>query len=84
MWEHSTHNRARGNFPVLTGKTMVVKIKENVQCRVVLIQTDKEKMSETNESSRGISKIIMFSGTTKRQAKTIWHDTAERLLQKDR
>ena len=29
----------------------VVKIKENFQCRVVLIQTDKEKMSETNESA---------------------------------
>ena len=35
---------------MLTGTTMVVKIKENVQCRVVLIQTDKEKMSETSES----------------------------------
>ena len=55
---------------------MVVKIKENVQCRVVLIQTDMEKMSETNE------RITIFSGTTKRQAKTIWHDTAEKLLQK--
>ena len=27
VWEHSTHDRARGNFPVLTGATMVVKIK---------------------------------------------------------
>ena len=43
VWEHSTHDRARGNFPVLTGTKKVVKIKENVQCRVVLIQTDKEK-----------------------------------------
>ena len=50
VWEHSTQDQARGNFPVLTGTTMVVKIKENSQCRVVLIQTDKEKMSETNES----------------------------------
>ena len=24
----------------------------------------------------------MFSGTTKRQAKTFWHDTAKKLLQK--
>ena len=63
MWELSTHDRARGNFPVLTGTKMVVKIKDNVQCRVVLIQTDMEKMSETNE------RIIIFSGTTKRQAK---------------
>ena len=50
MWEHSTHDRAQGNFPVLTGTKKVVKIKENVQCRVVLIQTEKEKMNETNES----------------------------------
>ena len=35
---------------MLTGTTMVVKIKENVQFSVVLIQTDKEKMSETSES----------------------------------
>ena len=35
---------------MLTGTKMVVKIKENVQCRVVLIQTDKKKMSETSES----------------------------------
>ena len=61
---------------MLTGTKMVVKIKENVQCRVVLIQTDMEKMSETNE------RIIIFSGTTERQAKTIWHDTAKKLLQK--
>ena len=49
MWEHST-DRAGGNFPVQIGATMVVKIKENIQCRVVLIQTDEEKMSETSES----------------------------------
>ena len=48
MWEHSTHDRARGSFPVLTGTKMVAKIKENVQCRVVLIQTDKEK-NERNQ-----------------------------------
>ena len=62
------------------GTTMVVKIKENVQCRVVLIQTDKEK--KRAKPACGISKIIMFSGTTKRQAKTIWYDTAKKLLQK--
>ena len=53
---------------MLTGTKMVVKIKENVQRRVVLIQTDKKKMSETSESYCGISKIIMFSGTTKRHS----------------
>ena len=55
VWEHSTHDRVRGNFPVPWHKK-VVKIKENVQCRVVLIQTDKEKMSETNEST-GFHKV---------------------------
>ena len=39
VWEHSTHDQ--GNFPVQTGTTMVVRIIENVQCRVVFIQTDK-------------------------------------------
>ena len=67
---------------MLTGTKKVEKIKENVQCRVVLIQTEKEKTNETNQTWRGISKIIMFSGPTKRQTKTIWHDTAKKLLQK--
>ena len=31
---------------------MVVKIKENVQCRVVLIQTDKEKERNQRELTR--------------------------------
>ena len=61
---------------------MVVKIKENVQCRIDLIQTDKGKNERNQRELTRDFKKMMFSGTTKRQAKTIWHDTAKKLLQK--
>ena len=73
MWEHST--RDWGNFPMLTGTTMVVKIKENVHCTVVSMKTAMhKKVSETSAIWRRISRRIMFNcnGRTKHQVKTIW------------
>ena len=67
---------------MLTGTTVVAKLKENVQCGVVLIQTDKDKNERNQRELTRDFKIIMFSGTTKRQAKTIWHDTVLRSFSK--
>ena len=58
------------------------KIKDNVQCRVALIQTDKDKNERNQRELTRDFKIIMFSGTTKGQAKTIWHDTVQRSFSK--
>ena len=56
MWEHSTHDRAQGNFPVLTGTKMVAKIKENVQCSVVLIQKTRKKLAKPTRVYAGFQK----------------------------
>ena len=82
MWEHSTHDRARGAFPVLTGTKMVSKIKENVQCRVVLIQTDKEKNERNQREFMRDFKNNNIQWSKETSGETIWHDTAKKLLQK--
>ena len=62
-----------GTLLSLTGTTMAVKRKENVQCRVVLIQTAMHKKRKRNqrELKRDFNKNNVH-GRTKRKAKTIW------------